>query len=86
MSGKPRRNAKAVDGLNPVEVLGDEDIELPAGTMRTLHLRTPGTNSTELWLAYDYLLLPVKIRHEDNKGDSFVQVATDIRLGRVDGD
>ena len=24
MSGKPRRNAKAVDGLNPVEVLGDE--------------------------------------------------------------
>ena len=24
MSGKPGRNAKAVDGLNPVEVLGDE--------------------------------------------------------------
>ena len=64
-----------------LEVLGDEDIELPAGTMRTLHLRTPGTNSTELWLAYDYLLLPVKIRYVDGQGDSFVQVATKIRVG-----
>ena len=36
---------------------------------------------TELWLAYDYLLLPVKIRHVDNQGGSFVQVATAIRVG-----
>ena len=64
-----------------LEVLGDEQIELPAGTMRTLHLRTPGTNSTELWLAYDYLLLPVKIRYVDGQGDSFVQVATKILAG-----
>ena len=64
-----------------LEVLGDEDVELPAGPMRTLHLRTPGTNSTELWLAYDYLLLPVKIRYVDGQGDSFVQVATKIRVG-----
>ena len=66
-----------------LEVLGDEEIELPAGSMRTLHLRTPGTNSTELWLAYDYLLLPVKIRYVDGQGDSFVQVATKIRVGDV---
>ena len=64
-----------------LEVLGDEEVELPAGPMRTLHLRTPGTNSTELWLAYDYLLLPVKIRYVDGQGDSFVQVATKIRVG-----
>ena len=64
-----------------LEVLGDENVELPAGSMRTLHLRTPGENSTELWLAYDYLLLPVKIRYVDGHGDSFVQVATKIQVG-----
>jgi len=69
-----------------LEVLGDEDVELPAGTMRTLHLRTPGENSTELWLAYDYLLLPVKIRYVDANGDSFVQVATNIQVGDEAGD
>ena len=66
-----------------LEVLGDEDVDLPAGQMRTLHLRTPGENSTELWLAYDYLLLPVKIRYVDGQGDSFVQVATKIQVGEV---
>ena len=67
-----------------LDVLGDETVELPAGAMRALHLRTPGTgasDSTELWLAYDYLLLPVKIRYVDAQGDSFVQVATKILVG-----
>ena len=73
-------------GTYRLEAVGDEMVDLPVGPVRTLHLRAPGVNTTELWLAYDYLLLPVKIRHEDNKGDSFVQVATDIRLGRVDGE
>ncbi len=67
-------------GIYRLEVLGDEDIEIPAGVLRTLHLRAPGVNTTELWLAYDYLLLPVKIRFVDNKGDSLVQVATAIQL------
>ncbi len=67
-------------GVYRLEVLGDEEITVPAGTLRTLHLRAPGDNTTELWLAYDYLLLPVKIRHVDAKGDSFVQVATEIQL------
>ena len=61
---------------------GDEEIVVPAGTLRTLHLRAPGVNTTELWLAYDYLLLPVKIRHVDNKGNSLVQVATEIQLSQ----
>jgi hypothetical protein len=63
-----------------LEVLGDEQIEIPAGAFRTLHLRAPGEKTTELWLAYDYLLLPVKIRHVDGDGDSYVQVATQIQL------
>jgi len=67
-------------GVYHLEVLGDELITLPAGEIRTLHLRAPGENTTELWLAYDYLLLPVKIRHVDNKGGSIVQVATTIQL------
>lgn len=37
-------------------------------------------NTTELWLAYDYLMLPVKIRHVDRKGDSLVQVAIKIEV------
>ena len=68
-------------GVYRLEVLGDEEIEVPAGILRTLHLRAPGVNTTELWLAYDYLLLPVKIRHVDSKGGSLVQVATEIQLG-----
>lgn len=67
-------------GVYRIEVLGDEEIEVPAGLMRTLHLRAPGVNTTELWLAYDYLMLPVKIRHVDKNGDSLVQVATHIQV------
>ncbi|SDI06810.1 DUF3108 domain-containing protein [Propionivibrio dicarboxylicus] len=73
-------------GIYRLEAIGDEELELPLGRVRTLHLRAPGSNTTELWLAYDYLLLPVKIRHEDNTGGSLVQVATDIQLGSVGGD
>lgn len=64
-----------------VQVLGKEEIELPVGVLQTIHIRAPGENMTELWLAYDYLLLPVKIRHVDKKGDVLVQVATAILLG-----
>ena len=46
------------------------------------HLRTPGERPTDLWLAYDYRLLPVKIRHVDNRGNAYVQVATEILFGQ----
>jgi len=68
-------------GVYHLESLGDEELEVPAGTMRTLHLRAPGENTTEIWLAYDYLMLPVKIRHVDKQGDSLVEVATEISVG-----
>jgi len=45
--------------------------------MRTQHLQVPG-ESIDLWLAYDYLLLPVKIRFVDRNDRVFVQVATQI--------
>ena len=60
-----------------LDVLGDEVIDVPAGNMRTQHLQVPG-ESIDLWLAYDYLLLPVKIRFVDRNDRVFVQVATQI--------
>lgn len=64
-----------------LEVLGEEEIEVPLGVLRTLHVRAPGDNVTEFWLAYDYRKLPVKIRHLDSDGGSLVQVATEILTG-----
>jgi hypothetical protein len=68
-----------------LENLGDEIIEIPLGALNTRHLISPGENVTEIWLAYDYRLLPVKIRHVDNNGRVFVQVATEVRLGQEEG-
>ena len=65
-----------------LENLGDETLTLPLGDLRTRHLRTPGERPTDLWLAYDYRLLPVKIRHVDNRGNAYVQVATEILFGQ----
>ncbi len=65
-----------------VEVVGDEDLEIPAGTFRCRHLRVPGVATTELWLAYQHALLPVKIQHLDRKGDLYVQVATAIEISQ----
>ncbi|MEF8721528.1 MAG: DUF3108 domain-containing protein [Candidatus Accumulibacter delftensis] len=64
------------------EVVGDEDVETPAGSFRSLHLRVGGVSPTELWLAYDRSLLPVKILHTDHKGAIFVEIATSIELER----
>ena len=69
-------------GSYPLELVGDELIEVPMGSLSTRHVRSPGENTTELWLAYDYLMLPVKIRHTDSKGNVLVQVATEIRTGQ----
>lgn len=66
--------------IYPLDAVGDEEIELPMGRVHTLHVRSAGEQTTELWLAYDYFLLPVKIRHVDRQGSSFVQVATNIQV------
>ncbi len=64
----------------PVEFVGEETIELPAGAFLTLHFRASGEKTTEVWLASEYLLLPIKIRHTDQKGEIVTQVATKIDL------
>ena len=69
-------------GQYRLEVVGDEEVEVPAGTFRCLHLRVPGGSTTDLWLAYDRALLPVKIQHTDRKGDVYVQLATTIEFSQ----
>lgn len=58
--------------------LGEEQLETPAGRFRTLHLRVQTESTTELWLATEREMLPVKIRYTDRKGDSFEQVAIEL--------
>lgn len=60
------------------DAVGEESVDTPAGRFRTLHVRVQTDSTTELWLALDRLMLPVKIRHTDRKGESFEQVATDM--------
>lgn len=61
-----------------LDSLGEEEIEVPAGRFRTLHLRALSDSTTEIWIALDHGYLPVKIRFTDKKGESFEQVATDL--------
>ena len=61
-----------------LDSLGEEEIDIPAGHFRTLHLRALGDTVTEIWIALDRHRLPVKIRYTDKKGDIFEQVATEI--------
>ncbi len=64
-----------------LELLGEVEVQVPAGVFHTLHVRAPGDNSTELWLAVKHFMLPVKIQHSDRAGDGFVEVATRLDLG-----
>lgn len=61
-----------------LDSLGEEEIDTPAGHFRSLHLRAMTDNTTEIWIALDRQRLPVKIRFTDKKGESFVQVLTEI--------
>jgi len=63
-----------------LDSLGEEEIEVPAGRFRTLHLRAMTDNTTEIWIALDHGRLPVKIRFTDKKGESFEQVATELGM------
>lgn len=61
-----------------LEVVGEEEVNVPAGTFRTLHLRVPGVAQTEVWLARDGAQMPVKVQHVDSKGNILLLLATTI--------
>jgi hypothetical protein len=63
------------------EWVGEEDVTLASGRLKTLHLRTRSEDdSTEVWLAVTHGGLPIKIRHIDRKGDAFEQTADLLEL------
>ena len=63
-----------------LELLGREWLETPQRQIWTLHFRASGETTTEVWLAPDEHLLPVKILHIDKKGERFEQVVEAIVL------
>lgn len=67
-------------GRYHLELIGEEYLETRVGYLRTLHFQAPGETTTEVWLAPDHHLLPVKIRHIDKKGESYDQLAEEIRI------
>jgi len=67
-----------------IVVSGEERIETPLGTLRTLSVKQmprAGEESIEISLAAEYRYLPVRIRHYDREGNySGEQVASEIRI------
>lgn len=83
LAGLERGHVLAVVSGRKVEryafdALGEEEVTVPAGTFRTLHLKVQGESVTELWLAPEHGLIPVKIRHIDKKGDSYEEHAVEL--------
>jgi len=67
-----------------IVVSGEERIETPLGTLRTLSVKQmprAGEESIEISLAAEYRYLPVRIRHYDREGNySGEQVVREIRI------
>ncbi|MDR1351314.1 MAG: DUF3108 domain-containing protein [Zoogloeaceae bacterium] len=61
-------------------IVGEEILELPAGRFNTLHVQTTDKTSTDLWLALDYLMLPVRLHFTDKNGDHYEQAAREILI------
>ncbi len=61
------------------QLIGEEELETAAGVFKTLHVKVPTEhNTTELWLALDRGLLPMKIRHIDRKGETTELIITEM--------
>jgi hypothetical protein len=68
-----------------LEVLPEEQIETPLGTLRALpirQVRARGAEGADLWLAVEYRYLPVRIRFYGRDGQpAGEQIVSEIRLG-----
>lgn len=67
-------------GTYRLELLGKEWLETPYGSIWTLHFRASGETTTEVWLASEQYLLPVKIRHIDKKGERYEQIVQNMDI------
>ncbi len=65
------------------ELAGTEVLDTPLGKLNTLHLvkhRDPGENGTEVWLAAERNLFPVKLLIRENDGTKFEQTITQLEI------
>ena len=66
-----------------LQVVGEETLELPFGTVRALHLRHEGEKpeqAVDVWLGLNQFNLPVKLRYPVARNRLVVeQVATSVR-------
>jgi hypothetical protein len=78
----PMTNGKKIENYR-YELAGTEELDTPAGKIKTLHLvkhRDPGENGTEVWLAADRNLFPVKLLILENDGSKFEQLITRLDI------
>jgi hypothetical protein len=78
----PMTNGKKIERYR-YELAGTEELDTPAGKIKTLHLvkhRDPGENGTQVWLAADRNLFPVKLLILENDGSKFEQVITKLDM------
>lgn len=65
------------------QLAGSEQLDTPIGKLDTLHFvkqREPGENGTEVWLAPERNLFPVKLLILENDGSTFEQVITQLEF------
>lgn len=73
-------NGRKLTAFN-YEFEGEETLNTEFGSVRTLHIakiNQAGSDKTELWLAVDYLYLPVKMRKTEEDGSVIEQMAVRI--------
>ncbi len=78
----PMTNGKKIENYR-YELAGTETLDTPLGKLKTLHLvkqREPGENGTEVWLAADRNLFPVKLLILENDGSKYEQVITRLDI------
>ncbi len=78
----PMTNGKKIERYR-YQLAGSEQIDTPLGKLDTLHLvkqREPGENGTEVWLAPERNLFPVKLLILENDGSKFEQVITQLEF------
>ena len=78
----PMTNGKKIEHYR-YDLAGHAELATPLGKLNTLHLvkhRDPGENGTEVWLAADRHLFPVKLLILENDGSKFEQVITRLEF------
>ena len=78
----PMTNGKKIERYR-YDLAGQETLATPLGNIRTLHLvkhREPGENGTEVWLAAERNLFPVKLLILENDGAKFEQIIRHLEI------